>query len=574
MWLLTLPMLAFAQQIVEGGAVPEMNAQTFRPTIDGRRTLWTDDAARGPHNQGFGRFLLHYTDDPLVYQDEDGNVTGLVTNVMQADLLAGYAYDRLRIGLDLPVYLLAAGNGQQETGLGDVAVEGKVTALDGEDAPVNLAATARLTLPTNTVATALGDPSVGWEIGGVVDRSFGPVLLAANLGLRGGPSNTLETIDQGPIEVNDAFLFRTAAGYEFVEDVGASLELAGRTTFASSYVTGTPVEWLLGGYGYAMDDLVIRGGVGGGLTNGIGSPDYRIVLGVGWEPRGERAPKDTDLDGITDDIDQCIDEPEDVDQFEDDNGCPDPDNDADGIVDEADQCPLKPEDADGWEDDNGCPDPRTDVAITVEDAEGAAIDLAKLVLLRDGEEVATGGQQLGKTLKPGTYVVKGTAGTYIDGEQTVEVVNGPPQAFVLTLEKQKNVKIVVSRDRIDLKDTVNFETGKAIIKENSYDLLNQAVQILVDYPEIQKLRIEGHTDSRGSASYNLKLSKERAASVMAYFVEKGIDAERLLSEGYGEERPLDPAKTQEAYAKNRRVDFFIELWDETKGSKTIEVAPE
>jgi len=567
-------LFAGAQGVTEGGAVPTLNAQTFRPTIDGRRTLWTDDSARGPHNQGFGRLLFHYTDDPLVYVREDGEIDGLVTNVMQADVLAGYAYDRLRVGVDLPVYLLAAGNGQQETGLGDVSLEAKLTALDGEDAPINLGGTARLTLPTTTVATALGDPGVGWEVAGVVDRSFGPVLLAANLGLRGGPSTTLETIDQGPVEVNDSFLFRTAAGYEFIEDVGATAEITGRTTFASAYVSGTPVEWLLGGYGYAMDDLVIRGGFGSGLTSGVGSPDFRVVLGVGWEPRGPRAPKDTDLDGITDDIDQCVEEPEDIDEFEDDNGCPDPDNDADGIVDAADQCPLKPEDADGWEDDNGCPDPRTDITVAVEDADGNAIDLAKLTLIRDGEDVASGGQQLTKTTKPGVYTVAATAGTYMPGETTIEVVNGPPQSFVLALEKKKNVKIVVSRDRIDLEDSVNFETAKAVIKEESFDMLDQAVQILVDYPEIAKLRIEGHTDSRGSASYNLKLSTERAASVMQYFIDKGIDPERLTSEGFGEERPLDPAKTAEAYAKNRRVDFFIEEWDETKGSKTIEVAPE
>jgi outer membrane protein OmpA-like peptidoglycan-associated protein len=193
---------------------------------------------------------------------------------------------------------------------------------------------------------------------------------------------------------------------------------------------------------------------------------------------------------------------------------------------------------------------------------------------RDDMVVAAGGKTVSDTVQPGTYVVSATAGTYEAAEVSFDIVNGPPVEHVVTLAKKKNVKIVVSRDRIELKDTVNFETGKAVIKSESFGLLDQAVQILVDYPEIQKLRIEGHTDSRGSASYNLKLSKERAASVMAYFIEKGVDPERLHSEGYGEDRPLDPAKTAEAYAKNRRVDFFIEEWDETKGQKTIEVAPE
>lgn len=570
MWMM-IAMLApaFAQTVVEQGAVPDINAQNFRPTIDGRRTLWTDDATRGPHNQGMARILFHYTDDPLVYEFDDGEVIGLVENVVQADVLAAYAYDRLRIGVDLPVYLYAAGNGNQEAGLGDVAADAKVTLLDGENAPLNIALNGRLSLPTNTVATALGDPTVGWEVAAIVDRSFGPVMLAANLGTRGGPKTELENI-----EVNDAFLFRTGMGYELVEETaGLSAELAGRVNFVQSNGGGTPAEWLVGGYGYAYDNLTVRGGFGSGFTAGLGAPDFRLMIGVGWEPRGERKPKDTDLDGITDDIDACIEEPEDMDQFEDTDGCPDFDNDGDGILDVADKCPLKPEDIDGWKDDEGCPDPNTDVKMSVVDADGATLDLAKATLRKGDAVIERGGSMLEKKLEPGTYTLSGVAGTYVNNELTFEVINGPPQAFVLALEKQKNVKIVVSRDRIDLKDTINFETAKAVIKSDSFDLLDQAVTILQDYPEIRKLRVEGHTDSRGSASYNLELSKKRAASVMQYFIDKGVDAERLLSEGYGEERPLDSAKTQDAYAKNRRVDFFILDWDETQGQETIEITP-
>ncbi|MCA9488804.1 MAG: OmpA family protein, partial [Myxococcales bacterium] len=62
--------------------------------------------------------------------------------------------------------------------------------------------------------------------------------------------------------------------------------------------------------------------------------------------------------------------------------------------------------------------------------------------------------------------------------------------------------------------------------------------------------------------YNLELSKKRAASVREYFIEKGIAPERLTSEGYGETRPLDPANNEAAWSKNRRVDFFIERWEE------------
>lgn len=71
----------------------------------------------------------------------------------------------------------------------------------------------------------------------------------------------------------------------------------------------------------------------------------------------ESAGPDTDGDGILDENDECPDQPEDFDQFEDEDGCPDPDNDGDGIPDVDDLCPLDAEDMDGFQDDDGCLDP-------------------------------------------------------------------------------------------------------------------------------------------------------------------------------------------------------------------------
>ena len=70
----------------------------------------------------------------------------------------------------------------------------------------------------------------------------------------------------------------------------------------------------------------------------------------------EATPRDSDGDGIPDDVDQCPNEPEDYDGFQDEDGCPDPDNDGDGIPDVDDLCPLDPEDFDGFQDEDGCPD--------------------------------------------------------------------------------------------------------------------------------------------------------------------------------------------------------------------------
>jgi outer membrane protein OmpA-like peptidoglycan-associated protein len=86
--------------------------------------------------------------------------------------------------------------------------------------------------------------------------------------------------------------------------------------------------------------------------------------------------------------------------------------------------------------------------------------------------------------------------------------------------------------------------------------------VLKNHPEIVKLRVEGHTDSQGSSSSNLTLSQARAQAVLTYLTNAGVPADRLSSEGYGEDRPLDKRETRAAWEKNRRVELMVERWAE------------
>src|SRR5262245_18438104 len=107
MWLSMWSVSELAQ--VTTGDVPELNAQLFRPCIDAAGLLWADDA--GKREEGFsGRLLLQYVDDPLVYVDSQGTTTVLVTSLAQTDLLGGYTFKFVRLGLDVPVYLYADGD--------------------------------------------------------------------------------------------------------------------------------------------------------------------------------------------------------------------------------------------------------------------------------------------------------------------------------------------------------------------------------------------------------------------------------------------------------------------------------
>jgi OOP family OmpA-OmpF porin len=103
---------------------------------------------------------------------------------------------------------------------------------------------------------------------------------------------------------------------------------------------------------------------------------------------------------------------------------------------------------------------------------------------------------------------------------------------------------------------INFKTGSADILPGSYVILDRALKVLQDYPDVN-LEISGHTDNRGKADYNRDLSQRRADSVKTYFVQRGIASTRLQSIGYGPTRPIADNKTQSGRATNRRTEFRL-----------------
>jgi len=188
-------------------------------------------------------------------------------------------------------------------------------------------------------------------------------------------------------------------------------------------------------------------------------------------PPVEKPPVDSDGDGLVDSIDQCPNEPEDKDNFQDDDGCPDPDNDQDGILDVDDKCPNEP----------GVPP------------------------------------------------------------------DGCPRVY-------KN--IVVTETKIELKQTVYFDTNKTTIKPVSFSLLDEVASAMKDHPKLT-VEIQGHTDSQGDDNFNLKLSQGRAESVRTYLIKQGISSDRMVPKGYGETTPVADNRTADGRAQNRRVEFVI-----------------
>ena len=202
---------------------------------------------------------------------------------------------------------------------------------------------------------------------------------------------------------------------------------------------------------------------------------------------------DRDNDGIADKDDACPDEAGPA-EF---NGCPD--TDGDGVPDNVDQC----KDVAGPKENNGCPWPDTD-------GDG--------VLDKDDECVD----------------VPGPASN-----------NGCPE---VTQEVQKKLN--------DFARTILFDVNKATIKPQSATVLNQIVDVLNQYKNA-KFSIEGYTDISGKRDKNQKLSEDRAYSVKAYLIEKGIDEGRLTAKGFGPDKPIASNKTKKGRELNRRVEINL-----------------
>nr|WP_262896074.1 OmpA family protein [Hymenobacter sp. BT523] len=105
---------------------------------------------------------------------------------------------------------------------------------------------------------------------------------------------------------------------------------------------------------------------------------------------------------------------------------------------------------------------------------------------------------------------------------------------------------------------INFEFDKAVLLPSSYPTLKDLAAIMAEYPDYT-LSIAGHTDSKGDDNYNLRLSDARAASARAYMLSQGVPADRIVSHGFGETKPIATNATKIGQALNRRVEFDLYL---------------
>jgi OmpA-OmpF porin, OOP family len=123
-------------------------------------------------------------------------------------------------------------------------------------------------------------------------------------------------------------------------------------------------------------------------------------------------------------------------------------------------------------------------------------------------------------------------------------------------KKKAEEKLQLDLNKVIFGKTIEFATGSAVILPRSRPILDTVALVMREMPDA-KVEVQGHTDNQGNELKNIKLSKDRAASVKAYLRKKGIDASRLKEEGYGSSKPIAGNATPDGRQKNRRINFQV-----------------
>ncbi len=562
--LVVLLMCIASTAVAQESAIPEYQLERMNPATGPADYIDVYSSAVAPHLDFDFGFYLDLADDPLKTPSTTAEFNAAVENQSTLSLIGNLGlFDMFEVGILLPLTVLQTGgdlvgvlpNGADPDtelgsfGLNDPRIGGKYKFYDLLRDPLGLSFVLNGYLPLGTNNTLTSDDGFGIEALAVGEMFvIRGIRVALNLGYRFRQRTTVIR----DAYLGDEFVWGLATNVPlWVSKLDAILEFDGAVSLAERppgregvRATEVPAELKLG-VRYALTDAwTLSGGIGTALNDeAVGTPDFRAYIGINgrWVSGGAWG-YDYDRDGIYGAYDKCPNEAEDFDGFEDGDGCPDLDNDGDGIPDDMDRCDNTPEGVAIGPD--GCPDNDLDGDGIPNDRDKCPEDPEDLDRFED-----TDGCPDIDNDKDG---IPDTADTCPNEPETLNDFlddDGCPD--------DPNDKVHLSRDRIIITEQVYFETAKAIIKKESYEILDAVAEVMKANPQVLKIRVEGHTDDRGRDEYNMELSNERAASVMKYLIDQGIAASRLDSIGYGEEQPIADNETAKGRSLNRRVEFTI-----------------
>jgi len=530
----------------------------------------------------------------LILVDASGGVRqSVVSSQLVSHLGASLiVVNRLRLGVDVPFQLFGGGQGTSVSGvdygspastssLGDIRLSATARLFDYAPGHVTGALGVSVVLPTGDQASYAGDSGVGVVPRALIAGRAGPIAYAAQIG-----ASIRKGVAFASTYVGSDLFLGASAGVRLLDDK----LLVGPEIFGRSVLSGgvfldkraTPLELMLGAHLTVARDWRVGAGVSGGLTGGIGNPTTRGLVSLEWAPGAAIAPPDRDFDGIIDVADACPSVPGVASPEPARNGCPPPaDGDRDGIADASDACPTQSGPASADPARNGCPLPPPPPP----DADKDGIADASDACPREPGVASADATKNGCPLPPPDRDSDGIADASDACPEEAGVAdpdptrNGcpdrdrdhdgiansddacPNDAGPASPDPKRNgcPKAIVTGNQIKILDQVKFKSASSRIQpgQESADVLMAVRAILVDQPNIKKIRVEGHTDSVGDAASNRKLSAGRAAAVVKWLVDHGVERDRLEAQGFGPDRPLAPNASPAGRKQNRRVEFHL-----------------
>lgn len=519
-------------------------AATAQVTQFNLERLTLDPSARGSLVLGSGETLpaegfrlslgLHYENSPLV-RTRDGDLRGAGLFEDRRDtgsviygrttlhaLVAFGLTDRVEVGLQVPIVIDQYGDNLTAFGFNQPQASGVASPTLGlrlgllkQDGAKGVSAAIALDAQTGWGKLNTYNGDEGYQLRPRIElgKRFDGFLVAANVG--GIARKTAVKLTNGEKLDNEL----TAGLVWATTGTPVRAELSARGAFNTNGVSQS-LE-LLGGLRWAATDRFELWGLAGpGFLEAPGTPTFRAVVGLALHtPDVKPAPPPPPPPP-----DPCS-----AGQKHTPSQCPALDDDGDGIPNAQDKCPLEK----GIPETGGCPpvdsdgDGVPDHLDKCPDVKGLAEFQGCLPPDRDGDGVP-------------------------DAEDKC-----PDQPGLKELQGCPPARAEIKAGKIDIKEKVFFDTGKATIQARSNALLDDVAKLLVANPQVGNVDVEGHTDSLGSTELNTKLSQARAEAVKAYLVGKGVDAARLTATGFGPTRPAADNKTAAGREQNRRVEFTI-----------------
>jgi OOP family OmpA-OmpF porin len=574
-----------------------MDTHLFRPAVDSKGFFSVNGSDILAKNDFSFGLVMDYGHNIMRLEPGHG-ADALLTHSFQGTFNFNYGIAGLAtVGITLPVNLEggSAVNNVGPTGalyntvgdlnsqsFGFIGLHGKFR-LTRVERGIGLAVLAQVGLAgADTAQKDLAADSIFFWPQLIAEKRFfgaGILKIGANVGFRAHTQNNprFDQLDGGPkFEYNNLI----TAGGGIAIRVLEPLDLVGETYL-------TQIAGGASDSGVKLSDEVVGGikvfvernsyfmlGAGVRTTNGFEAADQRGIVGFIFEP----SIGDRDGDGYKDDVDKCPDEPEDFDGFQDADGCPDPDNDQDGILDVDDKCPNNPENMNGIEDHDGCPEGVDG------DRDGDGIPDSKDKCPndpedRDGFQDADGCPDPDND-KDGIPDKKDQCPNDPedrDGFQDQDGCPDPdndhdgipdlsdkcpnqPETFNGYQDQDgcpDKGNVIIQGNDILILQKVLFKTGSAEILPESNAILDAVGTTVLHHPEFTLLEVQGHADERSNDEYNLRLTKDRAHSVVEALLQRGVTQDRMRSQGYGEYCPLDEGHNEAAWEKNRRVEFKV-----------------